>query len=89
MYYNEMAWLVANTEGDVDEAVRLSHKSVELVRAEAASDADFSAASDSSPGIRSNAIRASSRALLFDSKAAIAPTDSAAPISESIHKTSR
>jgi tetratricopeptide (TPR) repeat protein len=39
--YNELAWLVANTEGDVDEAVRLSHKSVELVRAEATSEADF------------------------------------------------
>ena len=32
VYYNELAWLVANTEGDVDEAIRLSHKSVELVR---------------------------------------------------------
>jgi tetratricopeptide (TPR) repeat protein len=41
VYYNELAWLVANTEGDFDEAIRLSHKSVELVRAEAASDADF------------------------------------------------
>ncbi len=41
VYYNELAWLVANTEGDVDEAIRLSHKSVELVRAEAASDSDF------------------------------------------------
>ncbi len=41
VYYNEMAWLVANTEGDVDEAIHLSHKSVELVRAEASSDADF------------------------------------------------
>jgi tetratricopeptide (TPR) repeat protein len=41
VYYNELAWLVANTEGDVDEAIRLSHKSVELVRAEAISDEDF------------------------------------------------
>ncbi|MEX2112129.1 MAG: hypothetical protein WD845_03035, partial [Pirellulales bacterium] len=41
VYYNELAWLVANTEGDADDAIRLSHKSVELVRAEAASDADF------------------------------------------------
>jgi tetratricopeptide (TPR) repeat protein len=31
--YNQMAWLVANTEGDFDEAVRLSEKSVELIRA--------------------------------------------------------
>lgn len=31
--YNQMAWLVANTEGDVDEAIRFSHKSVELRRA--------------------------------------------------------
>ncbi len=39
--YNEVAWLIANTEGDVDEAVRLSNKSVEMVRIEATSDADF------------------------------------------------
>ncbi len=32
-FYNQIAWLVANTEGDVDEAIRLSHKSVELARA--------------------------------------------------------
>ncbi len=31
--YNQLAWLVANTEGDFDEAVRLSRKSVELARA--------------------------------------------------------
>ena len=37
IYYNELAWLVANTEGDIDEAIRLSQKSVELVRAEARS----------------------------------------------------
>ncbi len=41
IFYNEMAWLVANTEGDIDEALRLSHKSVELVRIESASDSDF------------------------------------------------
>lgn len=28
--YNEFAWLIANTEGDLDEALRLSHKSIEL-----------------------------------------------------------
>ena len=39
--YNELAWLVANTEGDVDEAIRLSTKSVDMVRAEATSDLDF------------------------------------------------
>jgi tetratricopeptide (TPR) repeat protein len=39
--YNELAWLVANTEGDVDEAIRLSQKSVEIVRLEATSDEDF------------------------------------------------
>ena len=33
-YYNQMAWLMANTEGDVDEAIRFSHKSVELARAD-------------------------------------------------------
>jgi tetratricopeptide (TPR) repeat protein len=33
-FYNQIAWLVANTEGDVDEAIRLSHKSVDLARAE-------------------------------------------------------
>jgi tetratricopeptide (TPR) repeat protein len=31
--YNQMAWLVANTEGDFDEAIRLSQKSIELLRA--------------------------------------------------------
>ena len=31
--YNQIAWLIANTEGDVDEAIRLSHKSIELARA--------------------------------------------------------
>jgi tetratricopeptide (TPR) repeat protein len=39
--YNDLAWLVANTEGDLDDALRLSHKSIELVRAEATSEADF------------------------------------------------
>ncbi len=29
---NQLAWLVANTEGDVDEAIRCSHKSVLLTR---------------------------------------------------------
>jgi tetratricopeptide (TPR) repeat protein len=32
-YDNQIAWLIANTEGDVDEAIRLSHKSIELARA--------------------------------------------------------
>ena len=36
--YNQLAWLVANTEGDFDEAVRLSEKSVELIRAQLARD---------------------------------------------------
>lgn len=31
--YNQLAWLIANTEGDFDEAIRLSHKSIELKRA--------------------------------------------------------
>jgi len=31
-YYNQVAWLVANTEGDLDEAIRYSHKAVELAR---------------------------------------------------------
>jgi tetratricopeptide (TPR) repeat protein len=31
--YNQLAWLVANTEGDFDEALQKSLKSVELVRA--------------------------------------------------------
>jgi tetratricopeptide (TPR) repeat protein len=35
-YYNQVAWLVANTEGDFDEAIRLSEKSVELERAKLA-----------------------------------------------------
>ena len=38
--YNELAWLVANTEGDIDEAIRLSQKSVEIVRAVATSSTD-------------------------------------------------
>ncbi len=33
-FYNQVAWLVANTEGDIDEAIRYSHKSVELARAD-------------------------------------------------------
>ena len=37
-YYNQVAWLVANTEGDFDEAIRLSEKSVELERASLARD---------------------------------------------------
>ena len=32
-FYNEIAWLVANTEGDFDEAVALSQKSIELAQA--------------------------------------------------------
>jgi len=39
--YNQLAWLVANTEGDLDEALRLSLKSVELVRSKAVSPADI------------------------------------------------
>jgi tetratricopeptide (TPR) repeat protein len=39
--YNELAWLVANTEGDVDEAIRFSQKSVDLARAEATTTSDF------------------------------------------------
>ena len=35
MYYNQFAWLVANTEGDFDEALRASHKSLELSPGEA------------------------------------------------------
>jgi tetratricopeptide (TPR) repeat protein len=31
-FYNQIAWLVANTEGDFEEAVELSQKSVELAR---------------------------------------------------------
>jgi tetratricopeptide (TPR) repeat protein len=33
-YYNQIAWLIANTEGDVEEAIRFSTKSVELARAD-------------------------------------------------------
>ncbi len=29
-YYNQFAWLVANTEGDLDEALKYSQKSLEL-----------------------------------------------------------
>jgi len=31
--YNQLAWLVANTQGDFDEAVRMSLKSIEVLRA--------------------------------------------------------
>jgi tetratricopeptide (TPR) repeat protein len=31
--YNQMAWLIANTEGDIDEAIRASQKSIEIKRA--------------------------------------------------------
>jgi tetratricopeptide (TPR) repeat protein len=31
-FYNQIAWLVANTEGDLDEAIELSQKSIELAR---------------------------------------------------------
>jgi tetratricopeptide (TPR) repeat protein len=31
-YYNQIAWLVANTEGDLAEAIELSEKSLELAR---------------------------------------------------------
>jgi tetratricopeptide (TPR) repeat protein len=31
--YNQLAWLIANTYGDFDEAIQLSHKSIELKRA--------------------------------------------------------
>ncbi len=34
--YNQLAWLVANTEGDFDDALKLSLKSVELARAKLA-----------------------------------------------------
>ncbi len=36
MWYNQFAWLVGNTEGDLDEALRCSHKSLELSPNEAA-----------------------------------------------------
>lgn len=32
-YYNQIAWLIANTEGDKEEAVELSKKSIELAKA--------------------------------------------------------
>jgi tetratricopeptide (TPR) repeat protein len=31
--YNQFAWLVGNTDGDVDEAIAMSHKSIEIRRA--------------------------------------------------------
>ncbi len=34
-FYNQVAWIIANTEGDLDEALRFSLKSVELARASA------------------------------------------------------
>ncbi len=35
-WYNQFAWLIGNTEGDLDEALRYSHKSLELSPNEAA-----------------------------------------------------
>ncbi len=37
-FYNQLAWLVGNTEGDFDEAIRLSEKSVELIKSKIARD---------------------------------------------------
>ena len=31
-YYNEFAWLIGNTEGDIDQAIKYSQKSIELAR---------------------------------------------------------
>ncbi len=39
--YNQLAWLVANTEGDLDEAIRLSQKSVDLARSSATTQEEF------------------------------------------------
>lgn len=36
-YYNALAWIVANTEGDIEEAIRLSRKAVELAKVGGAS----------------------------------------------------
>ncbi len=36
IWYNQFAWLIGNTEGDLDEALRYSHKSLELSPDEAA-----------------------------------------------------
>jgi tetratricopeptide (TPR) repeat protein len=38
--YNQFAWLVANTEGDFDEAVRMSLRSIEIRRAETTNSGD-------------------------------------------------
>jgi tetratricopeptide (TPR) repeat protein len=38
--YNQFAWLVANTEGDFDEAVRMSLRSIEIRRAEVSNSAE-------------------------------------------------
>ena len=39
--YNQLAWLVANTEGDLEEAIRLSQKSVDVARASATTQEEF------------------------------------------------
>lgn len=70
--YNQFAWLIANTEGDYQEALRYSQKSLELVRAEpayAGSEASFLdtlGRSYYAAGDLKNAIQAQSRAVELD-----------------------
>ena len=70
--YNQFAWLIANTEGDYQEALRYSEKSLELVRAEpayAGSEASFLDTLGRcyyAVGDLENAVKAQSKAVEFD-----------------------
>jgi tetratricopeptide (TPR) repeat protein len=42
VHYNAWAWLVSNTEGDFQKAIRYSHRSIELIPADAGESAGAS-----------------------------------------------
>jgi len=63
--YNELAWLIGNTEGDLDEALRLSEKSLEI-RPEAGSHYDTLARVCFAKGDLENAVKHQTHALELD-----------------------
>jgi tetratricopeptide (TPR) repeat protein len=64
--YNQLAWLIANTEGDKQEAIRASQKSLEL-RPESAGFLDTLARCCFAAGDLENAVKHQSRAVEIDS----------------------
>ncbi|OYV85899.1 MAG: hypothetical protein B7Z73_12680, partial [Planctomycetia bacterium 21-64-5] len=70
--YNQFAWLVANTEGDYQEALRYSEKSLELVRANPRLSGSEASLLDTlgrchyAVGDYENAVKAQSRAVELD-----------------------